>query len=163
MKKLFLVRHAKSSWSDGQLKDFDRPLNKRGFKDAPNMAQRLVNANVSVDKIVSSPALRAKTTAGFFADVFNINSSEIHFEPHIYEAHPDPLMRIISGFSDEWNTVLMFGHNPGFSYVLGLLTGEMIHKVTCSISEVELHIESWTETAEMVGSLISHDYPKKEL
>ena len=160
-KYLTLIRHAKSSWTDSGLSDFERPLNKRGFRDAPVMADYFSKRCNVVSKIVSSPAMRAKTTAEIFAKCFQISENQIQFEKGIYEASADKLIRIISEFNPEWEQVVMFGHNPGFSYLASLLTSELYSKPTCSISEIELHIENWNEIMEGMGTLKNYDFPKK--
>ncbi len=160
MKKLILIRHAKSSWSQAGMSDFDRPLNQRGINDAPKMAGRIRSSKLTIDQIVSSPALRAITTAEMFSEVFDIPFENILQNKAVYEADPETLMRIVSKFESSWNTVIMFGHNPGLSYLVGLLTGELYDKVTCSISEIDIHIDDWSHCTAGIGSLISYDFPK---
>ncbi len=160
MKKLILIRHAKSSWSQAGMSDFDRPLNQRGINDAPKMAGRIRSSKLTIDQIVSSPALRAITTAEMFSEVFDIPFENILQNKAVYEADTETLMRIVSKFESSWNTVIMFGHNPGLSYLVGLLTGELYDKVTCSISEIDIHIDDWSHCTAGIGSLISYDFPK---
>ena len=160
MKKLILIRHAKSSWSQAGMSDFDRPLNQRGTNDAPQMAGRILSSKLSIDQIVSSPALRAITTAETFSEVLDIPFDSILQNQSIYEAIPETLMHIVSNFESSWNTVILFGHNPGLSYLVGLLTGELYDKVTCSISEIDIHIDDWAHCTAGIGSLISYDFPK---
>ncbi|MFK7756215.1 MAG: histidine phosphatase family protein [Flavobacteriales bacterium] len=160
MKRVTLIRHAKSDWGNPDLKDFDRPLNKRGLRDAPAMAKYYKETSVTPDVIVSSPALRAQTTALFFLEEFNITPEHFILESAIYEASPDTLMEIISKFHKEWNHVLMFGHNPGFSYLANELTLENYNKVTCSISEIELYVEDWNLVSRGTGKMTYSDYPK---
>jgi len=160
LKKLILIRHAKSSWSQAGMSDFDRPLNQRGINDAPKMAGRIRSSKLTIDQIVSSPALRAITTAEMFSEVFDIPFENILQNKAVYEADPETLMRIVSKFESSWNTVIMFGHNPGLSYLVGLLTGELYDKVTCSISEIDIHIDDWSHCTAGTGSLISYDFPK---
>jgi len=160
LKKLILIRHAKSSWTQAGMSDFNRPLNQRGINDAPQMAGRIRSSKLTIDQIVSSPALRAITTAETFSEVLDIPFENILQNKAIYEADPETLMRIVSKFESSWNTVIMFGHNPGLSYLVGLLTGELYDKVTCSISEIDLHIEDWAHCTAGIGSLTSYDFPK---
>ncbi len=114
----------------------------------------------SVDGIISSPALRAITTAKCFATQLEIPINSIKEERKIYEASPDTLMELLQELDNTLEKVILFGHNPGLSYLTGLLTGELYDKVTCSISEIELHIEEWSSCSVGIGSLISYDYPK---
>lgn len=160
MKKLILIRHAKSTWAESGISDFDRPLNQRGENDAPIMAGRISSSNFIIDQVVSSPALRAITTAQEFSKVLKIPFESILQNKAIYEASPDVLMGLISQFDSSWKTVILFGHNPGLSYLTGLLTGELYDKVTCSISEIDLHIDDWSHCNAGLGTLISYDFPK---
>lgn len=142
------------------MSDFNRALNQRGINDAPKMAERIRSSKLTIDQIVSSPALRAITTAETFSVVLDIPFENILQNKDIYEADPETLMRIVSKFEPSWNTVIMFGHNPGLSYLVGLLTGELYDKVTCSISEIDIHIDDWAHCTAGIGSLISYDFPK---
>ncbi len=160
MKRLTLIRHAKSDWGDSSLSDFDRPLNKRGQRDAPAMADYYKNTGAKPDVIISSPALRAKTTANYFLSAFSLTESQLNLERGIYEASPSELMTIINSLDEKWNNVLMFGHNPGFSMLATELTNEYYHKVTCSVSELELYVENWNEVINGSGKLVHFDYPK---
>ncbi len=160
MKKLTAIRHAKSSWSNSSITDFNRPLNDRGLRDAPLMANYYRNHAKTIDQIVSSSALRAKTTAVIFAKAFEIPEDVILMEERIYEASAEELFNIISGFKEEWNHVIMVGHNPGFSYLVGLLTSELSDKPTCCISEIELNVSDWRHVSSGVGQLVHYDFPK---
>jgi len=114
MKKLYMIRHAKSSWSDMSLDDFDRLLNKRGRENAKLMGERLKERGVTPDIIISSPALRAKTTAKVIAKKIGY-IKDILFKDEIYEAEPETLHRILTKIDNKHNSAFMFGHNPGFN------------------------------------------------
>ncbi|MBC7913981.1 MAG: histidine phosphatase family protein, partial [Pyrinomonadaceae bacterium] len=105
MKQLLIVRHAKSDWNTDASSDFDRPLNKRGARDAPEMAERLLKKHIIPQLIVSSPALRALTTAKYFADVFNIDKKLIQTEPSIYEASATTLLSVVNKLDNRFNLV----------------------------------------------------------
>jgi len=112
MKQLTLIRHAKSSWSDPSLGDFDRPLNARGLEDAPRMGAYLkANGCPPVDQIVSSPALRARTTAKLIAEKLGMTNELIVLEPCIYEATLHRLFKLIGALDDAHPHVMLFGHN----------------------------------------------------
>ncbi|MEZ4949925.1 MAG: histidine phosphatase family protein [Saprospiraceae bacterium] len=144
MKTLFLIRHAKSSWDNPALDDFDRPLNKRGLKDAPFMAALIEAKNYIPDKIVSSPANRAITTARYFANAFNIPSEKILLNESIYEAYPDTLSKIIHQLDDAWDTVFLFGHNPGFTELANRYSNAFISNIpTCGIVRIMANVEEW--------------------
>ena len=133
MKKLFLVRHAKSSRDNAQLADFDRPLNDRGLRDAPFMGKLFAERKIRVDGIVSSPALRAKTTAEFFA--VELKVGKMVFNGDIYDADTRTLLGIILQLDPTWNSVMMFGHNPGFSQI-ATIPGSIVPEYLFVQSEV---------------------------
>lgn len=162
MKKLFIIRHAKSSWADPSLRDFDRPLNKRGLRDAPFMAKMMVGKGIRPDQIVSSPANRAITTAGYFAEAQGISRKDIQIKHDIYEAYPEVLLSMIQRFDNDWNTVFIFGHNPGFTYLANLFEGEYLANIpTCGIVEVTTPIDDWQRLAAETGKMTAFYYPKQ--
>lgn len=163
MKTLFINRHAKSSWKHDGLRDFDRPLNKRGHRDAPFMAQIFSEREKSVDAIVSSPANRAITTARQFAAAIGWLESRIQQHEAIYGASTTSLMDVISGFDNDWNRVIIFGHNPGFSYLVQELSGEYFEMPTCGIAKITFDVDSWVEVVGSVGNLEYTDVPKNHL
>lgn len=160
-RKLIVIRHAKSAWGNENLQDFDRPLNKRGERDAPFMAQLFSETEGTPDKMVSSSALRCKTTAGIYANACGIDAKDILLKPEIYEAPLSRIIEVINNFEDEWKTVVLFGHNPGMSYLIDYLSGEMVQMPTNGVACIELEIESWKHAGNKCGSLVYNDYPKK--
>lgn len=164
MKTLLLVRHAKSSWDNPGLRDFDRPLNERGQTDAPRMAQFLAKQGVVPDLLVSSPAKRAITTALFFAEVFNKKPEEIIREANIYEAYPQEILQIISKLPNEADTVMLFGHNPTFTDVANRFTEDFIDNVpTCGIVKITSSVEHWNEMYEGNARVAACFFPKEVL
>lgn len=161
MKDLYLIRHAKSDWDDITLSDFDRPLNKRGRNNAPFMAQNLKQRIQRVDMIVSSPANRAISTANYFAHAFDLSEESISKDKRIYEAPVSSLLEVLNSFDNRWQTVLMFGHNPGFSYLTNYLTGEACQMPTCSIAHIRFDLNDWKHISNGTGRLIDLDYPKR--
>ena len=163
MKTLYLIRHAKSSWRDMTLSDYDRPLNKRGLRDAPYMAKMLSNRMDRPDKIISSPAMRAITTAGFFAKAFGIPFYEIQKEASIYEAYTTTILDLISNLPDDLHTVLMFGHNPTFTNVANSFSGSIriANVPTCGICEVVSDMKSWKLFDGSTAELTNFYYPKQ--
>ncbi|MFD2288305.1 histidine phosphatase family protein [Pedobacter petrophilus] len=158
-KQLLLVRHGKSDWGNLDLKDFDRPLNKRGKENAPEMAERLINKGFKFDLIVSSPAKRAKSTAKFFAEAYNVD--HIQFEESIYEASADTLLKVINGFNDDANTVVMFGHNPGFTYLANELSDADLYNIpTAGMVLISFPFDSWEMVSKGTGEMVFFDYPK---
>jgi phosphohistidine phosphatase len=164
MKTLFLIRHAKSSWDNPGLRDFSRPLNDRGLRDAPAMAALLRAQGVKPDLIVSSPAKRALGTALFFADAFGIADEAVRREPSIYEAAPTEILRIVAKLPDSAATVLLFGHNPTFTEVANRFTENFIDNVpTCGIVQIESAADAWAEMYEGNSTVKRCFFPKEIL
>ncbi|PLX82828.1 MAG: phosphohistidine phosphatase [Desulfuromonas sp.] len=162
MKRLLLVRHAKSSWDDPDLADIDRPLNKRGKRDAPTMGRRLAERGIAPGLIVSSPAKRARRTALLLAEEIAYPEETIALDERIYEASAAELLDVIRGFDDAQDTALLVGHNPGLTELGNLLTGAGIANIpTCGILCAELRGTSWKELAAGATILSFFDYPKR--
>jgi phosphohistidine phosphatase len=162
MKTVFLVRHAKSSWKDASLDDIDRPLNKRGIRDAPFMAKLLKGRGVVPDRLFSSTAKRAQTTAEFFADQLEIPKSEIELREEIYEAFPEDLLDFIRTLPDNISTVLIFGHNPAFTTLANQFSQEYIANIpTCGIVRIESEADRWKQFSKKTGKLTAFYYPKQ--
>ena len=162
MRTLYLIRHAKSSWDNPGLRDFNRPLNERGFREAPLMAQLLSSQGVRPDLLVSSPAKRALTTALFFAEQFGINENDVLREQDIYEAAPGEILRIISYLPDSARVVCLFGHNPTFTEVANLFSENFIDNVpTCGIVQIESDAEHWNTLYEGNSRVKARFFPKE--
>jgi len=162
MRTLYLIRHAKSSWAEAGLKDFDRPLNARGLRDAPFMATLLKGKGVALDRIVSSPANRAFTTATFFAEAFDINIESIQKKQEIYEAYPEDIKGVIESFDDEWEHVAMFGHNPGFTHVANVFASDYIANMpTCAIVQISMIDGQWSNFYDGNASVRAFYFPKQ--
>jgi len=164
MKTVYFIRHAKSSWSDFSLSDFDRPLNKRGKRDAPMMAQKLEEIGVRPDAILSSTANRALTTATHFAKALGIARNEIIEAPSIYEAYYSTVLKVVQNQPKEWETLLVFGHNPAFTTIANSFDGDYIDNVpTCGIVKVTADVEKWDDFDEETGKVVAFYYPKQFL
>ncbi|MDQ7949833.1 MAG: histidine phosphatase family protein [Pedobacter sp.] len=162
MKQLVLIRHAKSDWGSLELDDFDRPLNKRGKANAPDMGERLAKQQIIPDLIVSSPALRAITTANFFANAWEMPSSGIKKEPKIYEASAKTLLGIINNFDNQYDRIALFGHNPGLTDLVNYLDGHLSNLPTCGVVMLEFPFEDWAMVSADSGKILLYDYPKSE-
>lgn len=163
MRQLGIIRHAKSSWDDPSLDDFDRPLKKRGLRDAPEMGRRLRQRDTRPDLMVTSPALRALTTARHIADALGFGPDNIRRLDAIYEASSNRLFDVLRELPAEANTVLLFGHNPGLTDFANDLTGEEIDNIpTCGVVWCRLAIENWRDLTEGSGEMLWLDYPKKD-
>lgn len=162
-KILYLVRHAKSSWKDASLDDFDRPLNKRGKRDAPEMGRRLAKEDIVPKLIISSPAERAKKTALAIAKAVGYDTSNIQWEENLYHARPVDLLRQVHTASDQSNSLMLIGHNPGLTDFCNDLSPEEIENiVTVGIVCLKFEVDKWKGISlAKTGKLAWYDYPKK--
>jgi len=161
-KTLIFMRHAKSDWSVVGQKDFDRPLNNRGLSDAPRMGRKLQTIGLKPDLILSSPAIRAKNTAEYVAEQLHYPLESIEFNEEIYESSARTLLQIINNIGDKYQTVLLFGHNPTFTYLAEYLTKEDIGNIpTAGAISIHFEFDSWTLVSEGTGKMNWFEYPKK--
>ena len=161
MKKLYLIRHAKSSWEDLTLHDFDRPLSKRGKNDIPKMAMRLKESGVVPDIILSSGALRAKLTVHCLVDLIGYNKP-VKFDNEIYESNSTSLYKIITSIDDKYRIAFIVGHNPSLNMLAEDFVGLSHNIPTCGIVEIDFSCSSWSDISSNNARLISFDYPKKK-
>jgi phosphohistidine phosphatase len=162
MKRLFFIRHAKSSWRETGLTDRERPLNLRGNRDAHFMANLLKEKKIKPDIIISSDAVRAKATAYIFADTLKYPREEISEELDLYLASIHDFLTQINSLDDSAESCFVFSHNPGISGVIFYLTGyERVDMPTCAVYGIEFDIQSWREVREGIGKPIIFEYPKK--
>jgi phosphohistidine phosphatase len=152
MKTLLLLRHAKSSWKDDGLKDFDRPLNQRGLKAAPAIGKLIRKRKLEPDLVLSSPAERARQTSQLVFEAAGLKT-EVRFDERIYEAGVARLLEIISQIDDEANVAMLVGHNPGFEELQEALTGEAHGFPTAALACIEVNIEKWNKIRAGVGRL----------
>lgn len=155
------MRHAKSSWDDASLSDFERPLNKRGLKTAPFMGEMMAKNDFTPEIIVSSPAERAKQTAELVKESAGFEA-EICFDERIYEASPMRILEVVSDISDEYDSAMIVGHNPGFENIVRVLTGKLESMPTAALAVVDLDINSWKEINAETGKLRKFIRPKEE-
>ncbi|MFA6196344.1 MAG: histidine phosphatase family protein [Sulfurimonas sp.] len=161
MKKVYLIRHAKSSWKDSSQDDFERPLNKRGKSDAPLMGSKLKDRKIVPDIIYSSPALRAKTTAEIIARKIGFEK-EIVFKKDIYEASASTLHKILTKIDDNNSVVFLFGHNPSLNELVEKYINFNENIPTCGVVEIEFDCDSWEDISVENARLVLFDYPKNE-
>jgi phosphohistidine phosphatase len=152
MKNLLVLRHAKSSWENAELSDFDRPLNKRGLETIQMIGQEMYNLNLNIDFVLSSPAKRAKQTAILVKESGGI-TCEIQYADGIYEASAMKLMHIVSEIDDKFSSVLLVGHNPGFEELIRVLTGKIQVMPTATLAKIDLEIENWSKITANCGTL----------
>lgn len=161
MKRLFIVRHAKSSWDSPYLSDFDRPLNNRGKRDLPDMANRFSDTNYHVDYIISSPAERAWTTAKGFVKTLNIADENFIDDERFYHANTSTMKEIISVADNAHDTIMVFGHNPGLTSLIASLSDFNLYNLpTCAICGIEFTFDVWEEILTAKGQKIYYDFPK---
>lgn len=140
--------------------DFDRPLNERGMKDAPMMAQRLVDKEVTIDAFISSPAKRALTTANFFVDAYHAKG-KLQTIQKLYHAHSNIFYEVIAGIDDSADTVAVFSHNPGITAFVNELTKTKIDNMpTCGVFAVRVETDHWKDFWPAKKSFWFFDYPK---
>jgi phosphohistidine phosphatase len=162
MKKLFIVRHAKSSWGDFTTPDFDRPLNDRGKKDAPMMAKHLLKNKQEIDVFVSSPAKRARKTCQAFVEVYDRKKDEIVFVEQLYHASVETFFKTVDSLDDQHQSAAIFSHNPGITdFVNALHSGTVIDNMpTGAVFAVSMESDSWKDFSTAKKTFLSFDYPK---
>ena len=162
MKTLLIVRHAKSSWDNADTSDIDRPLNDRGKRDAPAMAQRIIRAGLAIDRFVSSPAKRARQTAEYFIQAYGKKDRDIHFLPELYHASTATFKEVVSKLEDNDSIVALFSHNPGITAFVNLLTDtiRVDNMPTCAVFAVKGNTEHWPDFFAAKRELLFFDYPK---
>ena len=162
MKELLIIRHAKSSWADSQLRDYDRPLNDRGRRNAPEMGQRLARKGLIPDAVVSSAARRARETTLALAAETGVPESLIQFEQSLYLADEARLLQRMHGFRDDWQRVWLVGHNPDLTDLANRLSDYETDNIpTCAVFRVAFDIEHWRDLVPGEGRLIEFDTPKR--
>ena len=162
MKRLTLVRHAKSDWSLPGQDDWDRPLNKRGQRDAPEMARRMRSRRLKPDLILSSPAVRALSTAAVMARELKVPAAHLMQDERLYLASPNDLLAVVREHGGALKHVMVFGHNPGITECANRLsTGDHIDNLpTCGVFTAQFAIESWHDLGWHGGQDAEFDYPK---
>ncbi|MGD9186569.1 MAG: histidine phosphatase family protein [Desulfobacteraceae bacterium] len=165
MKTLTLIRHAKSSWKYPDLADYDRPLNKRGRRDAAMMAERLNVRGFSPQRILTSPAVRALRTAEAMAAAIDLSTQQIEITPLIYGGGVQDLLQLIREQAPDESWIALVGHNPEFTILARLLSGRSIENVpTCGVVESQFETDRWQQVGAdgATASRFCFDFPKKQ-
>lgn len=158
-KTLFLVRHAKSSWADPGMSDYDRPLNQRGLRDAPQMGLHLKNSGIFPELIICSTAIRARQTL----EHLNLGIENTVFENRIYEASAETLLEIIQSIENSYTSAMLIGHNPGMTWLATDLSGRRIENLpTCAVARISLKTDKWNRAGTCPSRLENLDYPKRQ-
>jgi phosphohistidine phosphatase len=161
VKRLVVIRHAKSSWSNALIEDFDRPLNERGKKDAPLMAKRLKEKKIIPDLLITSPAKRANSTSKKFAKVFDIDKKKIRKDPKLYHASESVILKIAKELDEKFNVVFIVGHNPGLTEFVNIASNLEIDNIpTAGVTVLE--ISSWKKFGKEKSKAVYFDYPANE-
>jgi len=161
MKTVLLIRHAKSSWEDITIDDFERPLNDRGKRDAPEMAKRLLKRKQEIDAFISSPAKRAKKTALLFAEEFKFDKDKVKFHDYLYHPSSENLFRAIESAPDKADNIAIFSHNPGITAFANELTETKVDDMpTCAIFAVRADVKHWKDFQKTARKFLYFDYPK---
>jgi len=160
MKTLLLMRHGKSSWKDDSLEDFRRPLKKRGKKDSKKMAKVIAQNNLIPDIILSSSATRARETVEIVAETLEFQN-RIVFYDELYMGEPSDIINAINNLTDDYNLVMIVGHNPGLEATLQIVDGEIEALPTAGLGQLVLVLDSWKELSfETMGELVGFWTPK---
>ena len=160
MKTLFLARHAKSYWKDQSLRDFDRPLNSRGKRDAPFMGEVLKDKKVIPDLIISSPAKRTKKTAIEIASKIGYSEKKILYNEELYEASSNTIIKVLNKIDEKYNSVMIFAHNPGLTLLNNHISNNYIENIpTCGIVALQLD-KKWNELGKNTCKFLYFEYPK---
>lgn len=161
MKRLILIRHAKSSWDDFSIKDFDRPLNERGKRDAPAMAKRLLKKDIEIDAFISSPAKRARKTAELIAREYKTEKEDILFIDDLYLATIPVFTHVVGGIDDRFACVALFSHNEGITQYANTLTSTRTDNIpTCGVFAVKADISRWKDFESAEKEFWFFDFPK---
>lgn len=164
MKTLLLIRHAKSSWDQPGLPDFDRPLNERGKKDAPEMAKRVKEKGIELDHLISSPAKRARKTARYFAEAFGFKKEDVMLIDQLYAAAQSEFLKAVSDINDKYQTVALFSHNPGITDFASSLTNVRVDDMpTCAVFALQIETDNWRDFMSAEKKFLFFDYPKNPL
>lgn len=162
LRTLTLIRHAKSSWKDTSLSDFERPLNKRGRENAPMMGRMLYKAGTRFDLVITSPAVRALTTARMITAELDYPEQSLIEEPRLYGATRDELLEIVHQLPDEKSQVALVAHNPGLTEFCNFLSDEDISNLpTCGIAGIDFELDTWQAVYRGTGKLSCFEYPRK--
>jgi phosphohistidine phosphatase len=160
MKTLYLVRHAKSDWSNESILDIDRPLNAKGYREAYEMSLLLKEKNNIPDLIITSPAIRAYSTALVFSRNFDLEPSKIWINQNLYETSVKDYQSVIKQLSDEHNSVMLFGHNPFITDFSNSLITQTIENIpTCGIVAITNDCNNWQNFCDSITKKASCYFP----
>ena len=161
MKEIYVLRHAKSSWDNSNLSDFERPLADRGISDAKKMSKFLKDMNIKIDKVLCSNAIRAKETFDLTADGFNFEIDKATYSDKLYFGDTTTIIQDLKELEESLNNILIVGHNPTLHYLVEILTNESINRfTTCNLATIS-HDGEWVSLNSQQCSLKSLIRPKE--
>lgn len=160
MKTLLLVRHAKSSWEHPGVDDHDRPLNDRGLRDAPKMGRRLAERGVAPDVILSSTAVRARTTAELIAEELGFDAARIITDERLYAASADEVLQVIGEVDGDVSCAMVVGHNPETVSLARRLSDEIHEMPTSAVAEFTFDVDAWNELGDVEPVTVRVDSPR---
>ncbi len=162
MKKIYFIRHAKSSWKDETIDDFERPLNSRGKRDVAFMGKRLKMFEVKPDIIYTSPAVRAQKTTKELVKEMDYDKKKIKTIDTLFESSYEHYMELIHATDDQYASIFIIAHNPTITEVGERLSGAILSNIpTCAIVCISFEVESFKDISEESGHILFFDYPKK--
>ena len=162
MKTLTLLRHAKSSWKDASLQDCERPLNRRGQRDAPIVAERIKQTGIRPSLILSSPAARAWTTAKIVAREIGYPEEFLQQEDRLYHASVRSLVKLIAEQDTGFNSIMIVGHNPGLTDFANYLLPSLTDNIpTCGFVSFTIDLKDWNLDRDIETESVIYEYPKR--
>jgi len=152
MRTLYLLRHAKSSWADESMRDFDRPLANRGREACATIGEFIKEKGIDFDLVLVSTAVRTRETIELVKERAEFRI-EVRYDERIYEATTSQLLEVISQVDDDRESVLLVGHNPGIEELLALLTGQHVQVTTATFAKININAPKWSAELGNNGTL----------
>ena len=160
MKRLILIRHSKSSWKDLSLRDFDRPLNRRGKNDGPLMADYLSSKTNKIDYLHSSSSLRTFETSKYF--IKQIQFEKIQFDDSLYHSSATEILSIIRNYQEDYQSVMIIAHNPGLTNLINEITNISLDNLpTTGLAEIYFYCSNWNDISNQNSNLVCLKFPKQ--
>lgn len=160
-KRIFLIRHGKAAAATSGQSDFTRTLTDSGAANAKEMAARLATRNLVPQDLISSPAMRALSTAKCFSEIWQFSASSIKTDTSIYESEATTLLALINNLGDSMEQVAIFGHNPGITEIVNYLLKDQVPDLpTAGVVVIDFPFDNWSHVSSQTGELVLFDYPK---